>query len=890
MRAGVGAHGGREVDTAGDGFFVVFSSPKAALAAVVDIQRSIEVHEWPAGERVRVRMGLHAGEAVETETGLVGIDVHRAARIAGVAHGGQVLLSEAVVALTRASLPDGVVLSALGPHRLKDLGAPERLYQVSAPGLDSNFPPLRSLDDPDLKHNLPAQLASFIGRRRELAEVNALVDSSRLVTLTGAGGAGKTRLALQAAAEMLDGSGDGVWLVELAAISEPAAVPAAISEALGIPVQAGRPAIDSLTDALTARRILIILDNCEHLTGACAKTADTLLRRCPDVYLLATSREPLGINGETVYRVPSMSLPDAAGGGLGGGPGSDAVALFVERARARGAGWPAAEEPGDIIASICRRLDGMPLAIELAAARAGSMSLRDLLERLDQRFRLLTGGSRGALERQQTLRATVDWSYRLLNQIEQLLLRRLSIFVDSFDLAAAEAVCGFGAIDEFDVGGLLGSLVDKSLVVPEPSGGSVRYRLLETIRQYAAERFSEVADEESTAVACGHINHYLAFTQVSAPHLTGPDQVDWLARLDVEMPNIRRAIGLALADPARAESALRFIVSLTRYWMVRTLDDEMLGLLRPLVEQAHPGVPAVIVGRASYGLAIAGPNLGSPSRVLLTERAVELLRPVGDPRPLVESLAACATMRYFNGEPEMGLPLGQEAVSIARGVGDPQLLALGLFGMVICMHGGDPGKPVPVYDEAISCTERSGDILLRQILENNAGVAALNAGDLVAARGHFERSLALAVRIGSEDHHTAVNLAWVARQDGDRDGAWSFGMRALQLSRRDGDRSGLAYSCLALACLAGDDRDWERASTLHGLAQAFLDRSARVWETPEDQYAASSLSAVRSALGERHDRLFAETSGLDYHEALKRLPADPTSPVASALPSAAKPG
>ena len=558
IRAALAAHDGKEIGTQGDGFFAAFSSPRACATAVVEMQRSLEAHEWPAGERVRVRMGLHAGEASETATGLVGLDIHRAARVAAVAHGGQVLLSETVAALVRDRLPAGVSLRDLGLHRLKDLGRPQQIFQIQAEGLKAEFPPLRSLDNPALPNNLPAQLAAFIGRQHEHAEVRRLVESSRLVTLTGAGGSGKTRLALQVAAELLDGSGDGVWLVELAPVSDEDAVPHAIAQALGITSQPARPALEMLVDALTPQRLLIVLDNCEHLIGACAKVADTVLRRCPQVHVVATSREPLGIGGESIYRVPSLSLPAAADNGASTLEGSDAVALFIERARSQGVGLVADEETTELVVSTCRRLDGMPLAIELAAARLRSLSLRDLHGLLDQRFRLLTGGSRSALERQQTLRATVDWSYSLLNAPERSVLRRLSVFTDGFDLHAARAVCAFGDIQEFDVTDILGSLVDKSLVMAELSEGGLRYRLLETIRQFAAERLVETDANDAVVVAATHCEHFLAVAETAALNFMGPEQGRWFARLEADHSNLRRAIEHAAADPDKTALALRF--------------------------------------------------------------------------------------------------------------------------------------------------------------------------------------------------------------------------------------------------------------------------------------------------------------------------------------------
>src|SRR5580700_2440403 len=326
IRSALAAHDGREIDTQGDAFFAVFSSARGCVAAVLAMQRAIADRAWPGGERVRVRMGIHCGEAARTATGLVGLEVHRAARVAAVAHGGQVLVSEAAAVLVQDGLPPGAALADLGVHRLKDLGRPERIFQLTAAGLPAGFAPLRSLGNPALPNNLPVQLSAFIGRDREVAEVRALVDSARLVTLTGAGGCGKTRLGLQVAAELLDGSGDGVWLAELAAVTEQDAVPAAVCEALRL---TARPGLEALLDALALQDVLIVLDNCEHLIGGGAKTAGAVGRRCPRVHLLATSREPLGIGGEVIYRVPSLSLPGPEDSGFAPGS-SDAVALFTD--------------------------------------------------------------------------------------------------------------------------------------------------------------------------------------------------------------------------------------------------------------------------------------------------------------------------------------------------------------------------------------------------------------------------------------------------------------------------------------------------------------------------------------------------------------------------------
>ena len=645
-------------------------------------------------------------------------------------------------------LPPGSALADLGMHRLKDLGRLERIFQLHGPGLQTEFPPLRSLGNPALPNNLPAQLSSFIGRVREVAEVRALVESCRLVTLTGAGGCGKTRLGLQVAAGLLDGSGDGVWLVELAAVTDQGAVAAAISQALRLAGQRGRPVLEALLEALAAQDVLIVVDNCEHLIGGCAKTAEAIVRRCPRVHLLATSREPLGIGGETIYRVPSLSLPGCGDFDSGTPGSSDAVALFADRARANGVGLSADEQTGPLVVSVCQRLDGMPLAIELAAARLRSMSLAELHDRLDQRFRLLTGGSRTALKRQQTLRATVGWSYALLTSAERVLLARLSVFAGSFDLAAAEAVCGSGRLDALEVADLLGSLVDKSLVVAEPAGTGLRYRLLETIRLFAAERLAKAGDGEAASVAAAHCAHFLSVAEQAAAHLTGPEQGSWLARLDADQANLRRAAQYAADRPDGTALVLRLGVALGRYWTACSREQEAFWLLVPALQRpgarADPGLYAAAVVTAAHAAQI----IDNAAARQLGEQAVEVARQLGDDRLLISALACLCGAYFFAGEPEKGLPLGQEAVERARQLGDDVLLAASLRGYLLTI---DPARSLPLYTEAIACTERSGDHLTNSILHNNVGCAALTAGDVPAARAHLEAAAQAAQQIGWEE-------------------------------------------------------------------------------------------------------------------------------------------
>jgi predicted ATPase/class 3 adenylate cyclase len=869
IRAGLTAHDGTEVSTQGDGFFAVFSSPSACVSAVIEIQRALGSHPWPIDEQIKVRMGMHCGEVAETTTGFVGLEVHRAARVAAVGHGGQVLVSAAAAALVRDSLPVGASLRDLGPHRLKDLGRPEQIFQLETEGLEADFPPLRSLDNPALPNNLPAQSATFVGREAEVAELRQRVESARLVTLTGAGGTGKTRLALQVAAELLDGSGDGVWLVELAPVTQHEVVASTINEALGITSQPGRPALETLVDALAPQRILIVLDNCEHVIGECAKIAETILQRCHQVHLMTTSREPLGISGETIYRVPSLSLPESDDDEVPSIDGSDAIALFMDRARTQAVELVLDTETGPLVASICRRLDGMPLAIELAAARLRSLSLAGLHDRLDQRFRLLTGGSRNALPRQQTLQATVDWSYSLLNGPEQCVLRRLSVFAEGFDLEAAEAVCGFGDIEVFDVTDLVGSLVDKSLVVAEPVGGTVRYRLLETIRQFGGERLVAVSEDEAVAVAVAHCAHFLSVAEQAAPHLSGPDLGRWLAKLDADQANLRRAIQHAAAAEDRTSLVLRFAVALRRYLWLRERSNDSLALFMPVLDRPDAQTdPGLLVG-ALTTITFVARHVDTAVAKRIGERAVQIARQLDDPSLLAESLALLCAVCYFTGDHEKGFGFGKESVDLARLLDDDITLGESLLMYLLCSKRIQPEHTEALMAEALACSRRSGDLFLTTLLQNNAGVYALDAGDMVAARSHLEQAEQAGRALGAEIHNIPINLGWVLREEGDGEGSGSMFVNALRQSRRRGELPGIAYSCLGLACLAADRGEWHRGALLHGVAQTFFDRTGESCQEPEEGYRRRSIDLVRAHLGEQEfERLYADAGRLSFQESI----------------------
>src|ERR1035438_3879090 len=452
VREQIEVAGGHVFQTVGEAFRAVFADPSAALASAVAIQRAAGTEPWPPGLLIRVRMALHSGACVERDGDYFGPVVNRATQLLAVGHGGQVLVTGATYELLAGRLPGGIGLRDLGEHRLKDLGRAERVFEVTGPGLAGGFGPLRSLDDPALRHNLPSQATSFVGRAAELAELRSLVlRGSRLVTIVGPGGIGKSRLALQVAAEALDGAGEGVWLVELAPVAEPEMVARTVAAVLQVREEPGRSILDTLVDAVGDRYLLVVLDNAEHVLGAAAKLADVMMRSCPRACLLVTSREPLGVSGEHIFRVPPLAVPPADLAAPGRLAAFESVQLFAERAVLYRRGFSLDTANAAAVAAVCVRLDGIPLALELAAARLGSLSVSEISSRLDQRFRLLTGGSRTALPRHQTLRALIDWSYDLLNPEEQMVLGRLSVFAGGWTLAAAEAVTPAGDSGEWQV-------------------------------------------------------------------------------------------------------------------------------------------------------------------------------------------------------------------------------------------------------------------------------------------------------------------------------------------------------------------------------------------------------------------------------------------------------
>ncbi len=687
----------------GDSIVAAFSRASDAVAAALEAQRALTAQVWPDGLQLRVRIALHTAEAqLRDEGNYFGVALSRCARLRGIANGGQTLLSRAVHDLVVEQLPAGVTLVDKGTHRLRDLGRPEHVFELSHPDLPTSVEPLRSLDA--LPNNLPEQLTSFVGREQELSDIAQALSATRLLTLTGAGGCGKTRLAAQTAADVLDRFPDGAWWVELAPLADPNAVAPALGEAIGVKPLPGQSSLDAAVSHLAESRALIVLDNCEHLLDVCASATEALLHGCRTLTVLATSRAPLGVSGETDWRVPSLSLPsEHQTEPVEAVAQSDAVRLFIERAMKVRPNFAVDAANAPAIAQICHDLDGIPLAIELAAARVRVLGVERIASGLGDRFRLLTGGARSAMPRQQTLRASVDWSHELLGEEERVLFRRMAVFAGGWTLDAVEEVCAGDPLERLAILDLLTSLVDKSLVLVEEQGSSVRYRLLETVRQYALDRLAQAG--EVTALRERHRDVYLALAERIAPHLEAANQSPWLDLLDVEAANLAAALDHA-AD-TDGEYALRLCVSLTVWWKLRgrfALADDAYVRALGAAPPRPSAVKARVLWARGYLLAYGGRFEEAIASAL---EALEMAQSLEEVSTAARALDVLGTIQIYP-DPAGAREGLEQSRELARESGDDWCFvdATQILGFALAMQGDQ--RAVGVFEEALEIIERIG--------------------------------------------------------------------------------------------------------------------------------------------------------------------------------------
>ena len=768
--ASVAAHRGRVVKTTGDGIHAVFTDPLDAVEAAVALQLALADAGATAGVPLKVRCGLHAGVDSRRDNDFYGNAVNRAARVMSVAHGGQILASHSVATLVSERLPGGVTLRELGAVRLRDLTQPELVYQVVHSMLRQQFPALRSLEA--TPNNLPLQITSFIGREHELAEVRRQLRQARLLTLVGIGGLGKSRLSLQVAADALDEYPNGVWFVELAPVTDATLVPQVVASVLGVKEEAGRSVEEALVRFVRDRNLLLVLDNCEHLTDACARLSRHLLEAGAQIKILASSRERLNIAGEKAYPLAPLAVPlPQQRLALDALAQFASVRLFVDRAVAARPDFTITSHNAAAVADICHRLDGIPLALELAAARVRAMTVDKIAERLGDRFKLLARGDRTALPRQQTLRALIDWSHDLLDAAEKSLFAKLSIFAGGFTLEAAEFVGAVDGGDDGDVLELLTSLVEKSLVILDAEHD--RYRMLETVRQYAAEWLERSAEED--AVRRRHLAFFVAWTEQARPELVGPRSDVWLAKLDAERENIMVAhascgrsenggqLGLQLVRAVKSYLANRGLWALGYRWLVEALErngadgrtlsrcraltdagqfanalgryaealpylEQSLALAREIGDDSRIAAVLQPLGRAHSGLA----SLGEARACL--ESALALAEKIGNKREIAAALSALAQVHFMEGSLETAQPLNRRAHALACEVGDHEGTAFVLLNLaMLATVRSEFGATREMLVEVLAIVDRIGS--------KTGGQSLIDvAAGLAAAQGQWNRA------------------------------------------------------------------------------------------------------------------------------------------------------
>ena len=870
-RAVVERRGGRLVKMMGDGLHAVFDDPASAVLATVDLQRGIATLGVDCGIPLKMRCGLHAGIAEERDSDYFGSTVNRAARLMDAAHGGQVLLSQAVVTFAGERFPAGADLLHVGRVRLRDLAAPEDVWQLLHTDLPRIFPALRSLDS--TPNNLPQQLTSFIGREKEMAEVKAFLRTTRLLTLTGSGGCGKTRLALQLAADELEAFPDGVWLVELAPVVDARLVPQALAMVLALKEQTGKPITATLVDYLKDKSLLLFLDNCEHVVMACAGLAVTILRQSPGVRLLATSREALAIAGEQSYRVPSLSLPEA---GREHTPESvarfEAVQLFDERAVLARSDFRVTEQNAATVASICRRLDGIPLALELAAARVRSLSVEDIDAKLNERFRLLTGGSRSALPRQQTLRSLIDWSYDLLGDSEKSLFRRLSVFAGGWTLEIAEQVCFGDGVEDADVLDLLTSLVDKSLASAEERNAQMRYRMLETVREYARDRLRDLGEEEHWRRR--HLACFLALAEDAEPRLTGPDQRSWFDRLEAEHDNLRSALAWTSRAEGEATDGLRLAGALWRFWEVHGYLGEGRSWLSGLLGHGPRG-STTVRANALHGAGVLAWHQGDyPGARALLQESLELKRELGDRRGIASSLSTLGSVARYQGDYQAARALLEESLAIRREQNDQWGIAASLTNLgVVATDQGDYRAARALHQESLAhfrgLGERRG---IAASLTNLADVTYLER-DYPIARALHEESAAIFRELGDRPAlaTSLSNLGDVACAQSDYDSARAFHQESLEIQRAQGDRARIAPALEGLAEVAVAFSMPGRAARLLGVAERLREDIGAPRSPVERPQYDRAVSAARAGLGDdaTFDTAWREGRAMPLEEAIE---------------------
>jgi predicted ATPase/class 3 adenylate cyclase len=860
----------------GDSRFAVFARASDAVAAGCAIQLALVHEPWNLPDPMHVRIAIHTGEADQRQGDYYGPAVNRCARLRAVAHGGQVLISAVTADLVREALAAEVTLRDLGEHQLKDLERSERIWQLVHPQLPTEFPVL--LTARSSRHNLPSQLTSFIGREQELAEVSRLVSADRLVTLTGVGGAGKTRLALEAASALRERYGDGVWFVDLAPLADALLVPRSIAIAIGIHDAPGRSIHEVLIEYLRDRTVLLLVDNCEHLAGACAEIIDALLHSCARLRVLATSREPLGVAGEALWQVPPLSFPESkpltepGDDQISGMLQFEAVRLFVDRARLVVPSFALTERRVAPVAQICKRLDGMPLAIELAAACLPTLSVSQIANRLDQRLTILTSRARSGASRQQTLKATMDWSHELLTEAERIFFRRLAVFAGGWSLDAAETVTSDALLAEEDVLPLLRSLVAKSLIVVAEGTASEldelpesRYRFLETVREYGMERLQQSG--ELDALRTRHREWCARLAEDAYSGMAGPDQKLWWDVLDAELNNIRAALQCS-ANDSTSEALVHLSGALGMFWVTRGHWREGMGWLEVALSrsEARPGRDrARVLDMVGELEALSGRV--ERARASLQE-SIDLARDAGDLRIVSGALRRLGSL----GGLRTARPLLEEALAVSRSAGLNSEIAWNLKALgANLLNSGMSDVAEHLLQESIASSRECGDATAEVSASGVLGQLYAARGDFEPARRILDYGLMLAERLNLSNHILHIHLGDLAAAEQDWDRAEYFYAQCLRLTRTLGIPGPMAIVLRRLAAVRTQSGNYRSAAWILG---SVCKTPSPAWNNAFDAPSADEhlANVVRQALGrEAFDAAYAEGEALSVRQAATEI-------------------
>jgi predicted ATPase/class 3 adenylate cyclase len=915
LHQAIQAQNGYVFQIVGDSFAVAFHSASDAVNAALDAQRSLNIESWTPAP-IKVRMGIHTGtshlndpSAPTVYSGYATIAATQ--RIMSAGHGGQILLSGATRELIRDSLPANTELVDLGEKRLKDLMRAEHLYQVQAAELPATFPPLKTLDA--YSNNLPVQLTSFIGRENEIAEVKQELESHRLVTLTGSGGTGKTRLSLQVAAEMLEKFDHGVWFVELAPLTDTDLIPQTILSTIGVQEQQGKTPLGVLKEYLHEKQALILLDNCEHLISASAQVANMLLNAAPKLKILASSREALGVKGEASYPVPSLSLPDIKHLPILEQLSQyEAVRLFIDRASLVSPHFDVNKDNAPSIAQICFRLDGIPLAIELAAARVKMMSVEQISARLDDRFRLLTGGARTALPRQQTLRALIDWSYDLLSENERLLQRRLSVFAGGWTLEAAEEVCAGDGIDSYDVLDLLTQLVNKSLVVviEHSQSGETRYRMLETIRQYAREKLLELGEGEK--IRDRHFEYYLQTVKQANQEFFSQNELVWLVWFENEWDNLRAAVEWSLET--QADLGLELVnylgyILVDALYNVTDMDNWLSQFIRHPLNSTRTAQRAQgLLNCSVYAKYTRADQENMVPVQSMLEESFSIYEELGNQH----GLAHCFFLQAYYSEDKTRFARYQRALQLFRETNDKPLIALALLNMGWWMEWLESGSRISYLEESLSLYRELGYIsgtieALKQIgsievqlghfdsahrrldegfsilqahaanlgnskiLSYDLGDLAYFEGDYELAQKYYEHCLAWATQKGLSISISwaKIRLGYVFSRRGEQQKAYLFLREALFSFQKAEFTMAIISTLEGIASLLVTQNQYEKAVQLFAWADAMRDQLGDQRTYVEQASVERDLAVIRSKVNnDEYAKLSTEGSSMTIEQAI----------------------